>query len=350
MNKYELQIEELKAKWDYEGKKYTAEVQQINNVAMQYCNQFNSQITIVNVERHLMRREITTLYKFLKPFGNIGIKLNPFDFVTEDWLFPSAHIEKRTNEKSNHNVKDYYTGNHLYNINSNAVKDTGTAFLGADHIAAASTLGTSVATGYVAAGTAAVGMALPVFAPIALPAYWVIKDLKKKSDLKDELLTLEKEFQKERAKWKKTLDEMSDEVSFFMSAVQIANMYRGLVAVVRDTIADKILPELNGIMAFLYADAIKNCIINNEEPATATIGNISEYRGTPYESHYLFIKNVFNYYKLITTFFTRPILTELIEKRAVSEKEFEEIQTEIEKIEIYHQNLMKECIIGGDLL
>ena len=100
-------------------------------------------------------------------------------------------------------------------------------------------------------------------------------------------------------------------------------------------------------MAFLYADAIKNAIINGEEPSMVTIGNISEYRGTPYEGHYLFVKNVFEYYTLISEIFTKPILTNIIEKRTVSEEKIEELKTDIEKFEIQHQKLMESAAIGG---
>ena len=345
MNKYDVQIEQLKVEWDVAGKKYAAEAQQINNVAMQYCNQFNSQITIVNVERHLMRREINALYKFLKHFGDVGARLSPCDFVAEDWLFPGSQSVRH--DKAGNGAKKQASE---WNVNTMLGATTaGVAAVGAS--TATGVLGVSALAGSasIAASAATVGMALPLFAPVALPAYMLISEFKKKSDSKEELMKLEKDYRQDVNRWKNDLGKMQDEVSFLISAVQIANMYRSLVAVVRDTIADKILPELNGILAFLYADAIKNCIINNEDPGTATLPCISEYRGTPYEGHYQFIKNTFEYYTLISTFFTQPILSNLLETRKVSSADLNRFKKQIDSIENQRQKLVSGCIIGGDL-
>ena len=134
-----------------------------------------------------------------------------------------------------------------------------------------------------------------------------------------------------------------------MQAVQIADLYRSLIASIRDIISDKIIPELNGILAFLYADAIKNCIINNEEPSNARIGNISEYIGTPYESHYQFIKNTFDYYILISKFFTEPVLTNLLKEKTISESELEIYVKRINEINNQRQKLLEGCLIGGEI-
>ena len=44
-------------------------------------------------------------------------------------------------------------------------------------------------------------------------------------------------------------------VSSLQDAIKIATVYRNIIVTVRDTIAEKIIPELELIQAFLYADA-----------------------------------------------------------------------------------------------
>ena len=345
MNKYDIELEELKIEWDAENKKYAAEAQQINNMAMQFCNKFNSQITIVNVERHLMRKEISALYKFLKQFGDVGEKLTPFDFVVEDWLFPGA------NTTQNIGSSKQGTSRNPLDFSAKGVASVATAGATVMGVSAASgLLGVSTLAGSasIAASAATVGMALPVFAPIALPAYMLVSGLKKKADSKEELMKNRQAYEQDCIRWKNDIAKAKDEVSFFATSVEIADMYRVLVATVRDTIAEKIIPELNGILAFLYADAIKNCIINNEDPSAVRIGSIAEYRGTPYEGHYTFIRNVFDYYSLITTFFAEPVLSNLLQKRKVSESDLKRFEKKIKNIGEQQLKLTDGVILGGE--
>lgn len=346
MNKYDIQLEQLKLEWEAEGKKYTAEAQQINNVSMQFCNKFNSQITIVNVERHLMRKEINSLYKFLKQFGDIGERITPFDFVAEDWLFPGTQAASGTgtaDRSKRVNPLDFS----VRNIGN--VAAAGATLLGTSAITGALGVSALAGSASIAAGAATVGMALPVFAPIALPAYMIVSELKKKSDSKDELLRNQQAFEKDCVHWKNELARAKDEAAFFATAVEIADMYRVLVATVRDTIADKIIPELNGILAFLYAEAIKNAIINGEDPNDVRLGNISEYRGTPYEHHYTFIRNAFDYYVLISKFFAEPVLTNLIQNKKVSDKALKRFEDQIKSIGEQQLKLSDTAILGGEL-
>lgn len=343
MKKYGIELKELKIEWETESKKYAAEAQQINNMAMQLCNKFNSQITIINVERHLMRKEISALYKFLKQFGDIGEKLTPFDFVEEDWLFP------RTNSIQNIDSNKQDTSRNPLDFSIKGVADIATACANVMGVSATSgLLGVSALAGSAAivAGAITVGMALPIFAPISLPAYMLVSGFKKGAD--SELLKNRQAYEQDCIRWKNDIAKAKDEVSFFATSVKIADMYRVLVATVRDTIAEKIIPELSGILAFLYADAIKNCIIDNEDPSTARIGSIAEYRGTPYEGHYTFIKNVFDYYSLITTFFTEPILSNLLQKRKVSESDLESFEKKIKNIGEQQLKLTDGVILGGE--
>ena len=347
MNKYELQQIELKQKWDLECKQYDVNAQQLNSVAMQYCNQFNSFVTIINVERHLMRKEVDTLYRFLTLFGDVGGKLTPFDYVAEDWLFTDSNPGRKANANTK-KASDPLDFSAKTFIGAAASGVVGAASFGAT--AASSVLGASSLAGAasIAASTATVGLAMPLAIPIAIPAYMIIKGLKKNADAKEEFLSMQEKYHKDKLEWEKQLSLKKDEISFFATAVQIADMYRILIATIRDTITDKIIPELNGILAFLYADAIKNCIVNNEDPDNAHIGNIAEYRGTPYESHYTFVKNAFDFYLLISKFFTEPVLSNLIQKRKISESEFEKFRTKMNDIRDQRNSLLGSAMLGGD--
>ena len=297
-----------------------------------------------------MRKEISTLYKFLKQFGDVGKKLTPFDFVAEDWLFPGVNTSQNigsNNQGMRRNPLDFSVKGVA------SIATAGATVMGASAasgLLGVSTLGVSALAGSasIAASAATVGMALPVFAPIALPAYMLVSGIKKKANSKEELMKNKQDYEQDRIRWKNDIAKAKDEVAFFATSVDIADMYRVLVATVRDTIAEKIIPELNGILAFLYADAIKNCIINNEDPSIVRIGSIAEYRGTPYEGHYTFIRNVFDYYSLITTFFAEPVLSNLLQKRKVSESELKHFQQKIRNIGEQQLRLTDGVILGGE--
>ena len=349
MGKYEQQLETLNQQWELEGKKVSEEFNQINGISSQYCNKFNSLVTIINIERHLMRREIKSLYKFLKLFGDVGEKVTLFDYSPEDWLFAEGYSK----EFNNFNKKE--------SKKKNPLDFSGRAFKTASLIGATATtgiIGATAATGMFgasavagaasfAAGTTTLGMVMPSFAPVAIPAYLLIKGFKDK-EAKERLMEMNEKFEEQKIQWQVDLAKMEDEASFFSTAVDIADMYRILIAQVRDTISEKIIPEFNGILSFLYADAIKNCIINHENPDDVKMASISEYRGTPYESHYTFVQNVFDYYTLITNFFTEPILSNLIQKREITKSDYERFQKKLRTIGEQQVELQDNAAFGGE--
>lgn len=353
MSKYELQLEELMKKWDLEYKKFEEAKQVATNNSMQYCYKFNSQITIVNVERHLMRKEINTLYKFLRQFGEIGDKLTPFDFVAEEWLFPGSSNRTQAMNSNTHKSRNPFAFTEKNNTDFVKIGTASAGLAGATAVTgvlgAATAMGTaSTVAGLATIGTT-VGLAMPVFVPLALPAYMFV-GLKKRSDLKEELLQQQINYDKDCVKWKNELAKAQDETAYFAMAVEIANMYRVVVATIRDAIADKIIPELNNIVAFLYADSIKNCIINNEDPSNIRLSNISEYRGTPYERHYNFVKNTFEYYQLISEFFTQPVLTNMLNngKGQIGDKEYKAFQKQIYTIGEKQVQVLDHTSVGGE--
>lgn len=341
MNKYERELENLRAEREQVQQDLADKIAILNSNEVQYCNMANSQITIINVERHLMRKEINALYKFLKQFGNVGKKITPFEFVAEDWLFPDPAKNQRVKEKRN-NPLDFS----LKSETPTAAATT--AFLGASALTGAFGVSSLAGTASMAASAATASLAMPLFAPMALPAYMLISGFKKRTASKEALMEETEEYEEERIAYGKAIASMNDRLSYLESTVQIANMYRVLIAEIRDTIEEKIIPELNGILAFLYADAIKNCIINNEDPSTAKISNIAEYRGTPYETHYQFIKNTFDYYTLICKFFSDPVLTNLLQGGKVSETQKKHFMKKLKGIGDQQLQLLDSSSLGGE--
>ena len=64
--------------------------------------------------------------------------------------------------------------------------------------------------------------------------------------------------------------------------------------------------------------------------------------------HYTFIKNVFDYYSLITTFFSEPVLSNLLQKRKVSETELRRFEKKIRNIGEQQLKLTDGVILGGE--
>ena len=288
MNKYEKMMQELKAEFDKEFSVYSEKLESLNNSANVACHKYNDQIHAINSLRQGLQDEIAELFVFLKRFGNIGTKITPFEYVTEDSKFV--------------NIKTV-SGSLDYDQNRN--KTSG-----------------FVKTAFVAAA---------VFAPVALPAIWIGDAWVKRAKSKDAYLTMVSDFEEQKSSWELDLGKKQDETEFYCAATKIAEVYRALIATVRMAIRETILPELIGIDAFLVADAIKNCIISDMNPEDAEVLGIDSYKDTAYDMHYTFVRNAFDYYQTIVKFFTEPILSNIVadnkvtpaEKKAFEMKEYQ---------------------------
>ena len=102
--------------------------------------------------------------------------------------------------------------------------------------------------------------------------------------------------------------------------------------IVRDAIKNKIIPELGLIQAFLYADAIRERILDGADTRNVHPYSIEEYRNTTQDVHYQFVRNVFDFYNISTNFFKRTILTDIINDRIVTEDEKTDFYKQIEGI------------------
>ena len=130
----------------------------------------------------------------------------------------------------------------------------------------------------------------------------------------------------------KDISDRTTQILYMKDAIEIAKIYRNIVVTVRDTISQKILPELNLIEAFLYADAIREMILDGEKPDNVEICGISEYKGTKQDIHYQFVKNTFDFYKVSTMFFTQTVLADILTDRVITEEEKSAFNNQIAEI------------------
>ena len=74
---------------------------------------------------------------------------------------------------------------------------------------------------------------------------------------------------------------------------------------------------------------------------------IEQFNGTPYEQHYIFVKNTFEYYQLIKTFFTEPILTRIVSDREITLQEKCEFKKKTGEIESKGKQIVNMASFGG---
>lgn len=134
-------------------------------------------------------------------------------------------------------------------------------------------------------------------------------------------------------------------VSSLQDAIKIATVYRNIIVTVRDTIAEKIIPELELIQAFLYADAIRENLIEDDEISNIKPCNIVEYKGRKQDIHYQFVRNTFDFYKMSTTFFKKAVLTDILDDRVVTEGEKKEFHKQIYAIKNKMKTLESQKVI-----
>ncbi len=283
---YEKKCEELTFEIESYNTKWQNELNRLKAVAEEVCRKYNDEIPIINIERVQMRNEIKLLYRFLKNFGDIGEKITVFDFVTEE----------------TQGVKDFY--------NNDVVKRgyaKATTIFNAGHLIGG-------------AATLAIGSLCtfnPVFAPMIVGL-----GIHKRGKTKEDYEKLLFEYESAKEANKKNLEKAKDLIKFFETAYEIAVIYRNIIVTVRDSISETIIPELGGIKAFLYADAVAQKIDNGEHLQGIVLPtDIREFENTRYNEHFLFIKNTCDYYNLIVALFKEQILTNIVKDGHVSKAE-----------------------------
>lgn len=295
MNKRVKEIKDTIEEWESAYRDYTMEVKAWKKGTEESYSKYNQAISQINASRADLRKEIDQLYQFLS-IWNIGGKITPFDYQLE---FSSRTYSPR--EMCPNTIEQVKTkiGNRF---------DPSSLIFGI--------LGQTVTL-------------------LTIP-----------SKLKSVLQEITEDYQKEQRKWENDKNERKSEYEFYNIAAQIADIYMRIIMSTQDVIRDTIIPELSGIQSFLYADAVANCVIENQNPVNAKISNIEEYKGTLYHQHYLFVRNVFDYYQIIVRFFTEPILKNLVESDIDKQNEY--IQEERNKIEEKIREIKGNVFFGGE--
>lgn len=332
------EIKKIQDKWTNDYNKYVEIIEQSNNIIAQQSNKFNSLITVINVERHLMRREINSLYRFLKQFGNIGEKITLFDYTAEDWLFSDS---KETIDSKNNKESSFLTTSSVEKIVNNALMSNAVIMAGSQ-IASLGISSTSILT-----FAPIISPITSLVAPVLGIGGLALNRLKKSQD-KKELAKIQNDYQNEKIRIDRDIREARARTAHISNLVEIADLYRVTIAIIRDTISDTIIPEMNGIQSFIYADSLKNCIINGDNPYDFQIAKISEYKDTAYDCHYTFIKNAFNFYKLTTEIFKEPILSKLCETEQITEKEYKVNELRLDSLRIACGKIKSISTFGGN--
>lgn len=287
-----------------------------------------------------MRREINSLYRFLQQFGDIGEKITLFDYTAEDWLFSDS--KEKINSKNNKESSFLTTAAVEKLVNNSLVKGTINFF--SDYKNAGHAIPPKVAMFLLP------GIVSP-FASMLAPAVGlggVAFNILKKNHDKKELVNVQNNYQNEKIRMDRDIREAQRRTAHISNLVEIADLYRVTIAIIRDTISDTIIPEMNGIQSFIYADSLKNCIINGDNPYDFQIANISEYKDTAYDCHYTFIKNAFNFYKLTTEIFKEPILSSLCETEQITEKEYKVNELRLDSLRIACGKIKSISTFGGN--
>ena len=148
---------------------------------------------------------------------------------------------------------------------------------------------------------------------------------KRIEDYELEMETKQQEYNQDILKFKSKLEFLED-------AIKIAEIYLQTVVTVKDAIKEKIIPELGLITAYLYAESLKEIIIDGENPTEILPISISECEGTPQDIHYQFVKNVYDFYVISTNFFKNAVLSNVIDKGNLTEEEKQEFEDQADKI------------------
>lgn len=332
-NETEKRINSLISEINNAHENYENDVKRIKNNIDLVVRDFNDQIPIINtIRNNEFGPKIEKLYKFLRNFGDIGTEVSPFDFTTE---------KSRVNHHS-----DLYNSKKAA-INVDNTFDDWEKKLGAGVIATQSLSGAAAVTGASTIGLAAAP--LGILAPIAilpLAMSGIIGGLKKNKDNKDKIAELNVELENRKIQYRNDLKKRQLYFHTMEDAIKIAEIYRVNIKSISCAIDDTILPELSLVKSFLFAEYAKNKIISNEMLTDIKMESILLYKDTAYNKHYIFTNNAFHFYKMIVEFFSKPILTTLLEDYVISEEEKKAFQEQIEYINRSINDLKENSILN----
>lgn len=309
---YKDELDELKIQWQNAYEQYKEDAQVLNNRIYHAQSEYDNAISVLNAERNDLRSEIRLLYNFLGGLEGAcpGPRITPFDFVRERPANrDSDSIEYNGNEACDIQIKSIEKG-----IVKNALKYGGVALIGGGPI-----------------GIGAMG-AFDFFRSRS----------KNKKQYEDCLLT----FENQKIKWKDDLNTRREIVKLWELVSRMAGQYHGCIATVKDTIQDTIIPELGLVKAFLYANSIQEAIICDDSISNITATEIQVLQNTPFDVHYQFVRNVFDYYTLISSFFRQTVLTDIISDCGNTDQKEQKFNRSIEDIRNKTKNIKNYSVIN----
>lgn len=156
-----------------------------------------------------------------------------------------------------------------------------------------------------------------------------VLDHRKNKKMYEEFL---RDVENRKIEYAKDIQEKAIRISHLKDAIEIARIYRNTIVYVKDIIREKILPELGLIQAFLYADGIREVILDGDSPESIKPCGISEYKGTKQDIHYQFVENTFDFYEISTAFFKHAILTNILKDGIVTDEEKQQFEYQVDRI------------------
>lgn len=292
---------QLKDKMDEYYKETASKQKNIDENETEFLGKFEDRCHAVNATLGELFELINQMYNFLDFFGDVGKKTTPFDRAYE-----GTYVVKKSISKLNDNKQDF-------KINQ---EKTSKGALGA------------------------AGVGLLVAGPIGALTFAGAKMFKNSSSNKkmaeEEYSERTKIFEEDQARNGALIKEHEEYISYLKSACEIAELYEGTLLGIKAIIKDSILPKLKTIRAFLYASTIKNCILSGEDPNNATVESIMEHEGSDY---YVFVRNTSDYYNLITAFFTKHLMTNILSDKKITTTERLDFKKQIKEIKDFAPKL-----------
>ncbi len=286
MSKMGKRISQIKTESNKYYFDYKANVREVIQFYNDIRDMYNAQMALINSERLSLREEIHKLYTFLVSLGGAVSDRKPtvFDYRTESFAPNTDYTEVQPIEIPDFREERFFSVS-ILNLALNHFKN------------------------------------------------------------KKTLADFERKVQEKKEQYDKDIDERYTQTKHLKDAVEIANIYRNIIVMVRDTVKLKIIPEFDLIQAFLFADAIRERMIEGGDLEHIEPCNIAEYKGTRQDMHYQFVKNVNDFYDVITCFFMNTVLTDILKDRIISQQEKQEFQNNIDNIKKYIEVLESKKVI-----
>ena len=327
---------------------YIKTVNSISRETVKATGNVNSVISVINSERNFLRDEIHSLYNFLSTFEDMGKSLTPFDLVIEPFFsgsyFDASTIEREAVEVLGSETQIYNELDKVIQTGKSLELDKIGAGLGAAGLGAAGfgaagfgAAAAPIAMGFKAAvSAAAIGGSNLLFAPVGVvvsPLYVIILGILARNKNKKKILKLTELLGLLRMDWAEKVSRLERFRDFVKNdAPKIANLYRGSLAMVKDAIKYHLVPEIQSVRCFFLADALKENIIYNQDTSNVRPNPVSMYKDTPYHRHYQFVLNSHDFYDTIYGFFTKAVLTDILNDVTVSEAVQKKLEACIDEV------------------